>query len=240
MRAPAAPSYGRFMTTQTLSRPPGPPPAVPVGHAPLLSWRSVTEDLTYVTAGFFLSLFSFTLLLTLFVIGVSTLVLWVGVPILGFTLLTATGFARENRELLRRTGWAVEEPTYRGRRMTSLLTDPKAWLELLHGALVALPVRTVIFTVAVSWVAAALGGLTWFLWGHFLPQDDYQGLAWLVHVAGVDIAASRYLLESVLMFASGVVLLVTAPLVIRSCATVDASLARALLGDVGSGPGARR
>ncbi|MCK0112963.1 sensor domain-containing protein [Ornithinimicrobium sp. F0845] len=230
------------MTTQTLSRTPGPPAvAPPLRRVPLLSWRSAANDLAYLTAGFFLTLFSFILLTTLFVIGLSTLVLWIGAPILGFMLLTATGFARENRELLRRWGRPVAEPVYRGRRPLSMLADPKAWLETLHGTLVAFPLRITTFSVAITWLAGALGGLTWFLWGHFIPQSEYDGLTWLlVHVAGIDLSSSRYLVESVLMFAAGLLLLVTAPLVTRLCATIDAGVARALLGGFGSAPEVQR
>jgi len=195
----------------------------------------VADDLTYLTAGFFLTLFSFILLITLFVLGLGTLVLWIGAPILGLMLLTATGFARENRELLRRWGHPVAEPAYRGRRPLSMLADPRAWLEALHGTLVAFPLRTTTFVVAVTWLAGALGGLTWFQWGHFIPQSEYNGLAWLlVHVAGIDLSGSRYLIESVLMFATGALFLVTAPVVTRLCATVDATVARALLGGFGT------
>lgn len=196
-------------------------------------------DLAYLTSGFFLTLFSFVLLLTLLTVGVSTLVLWVGAPILGFMLLTATGFARENRELLRRWGDPVTEPRYRGRRPLSMLADPTAWLETLHGTLVAFSLRTTTFVVTVSWLASALGGLTWFLWGHFLPQDDYNGLSWLLVQAGIDLPASEYLVESVLMFAGGGLLLLLAPAVTRVCATVDAGVARALLGGFGSAPEGR-
>src|SRR5699024_5490969 len=102
------------MTTQTLARVPRTTTgaAAPAGGwtGPPLSWRSIGPDLAYLTAGFFVTLVSFILLVTLFTLGVSTLVLWVGAPVLGLMLLTATGFARENRELLRRWGAPVSEP----------------------------------------------------------------------------------------------------------------------------------
>lgn len=203
-------------------------------RVPRLSWRSVGPDLAYLTSGFFLTLFSFVLLVTLFVLGVSTAVLWIGLPILGFTLLIASWFARENRELLRRWGDPVAEPAHRrtpGRWMLSMVTDAQAWRELLHGTLVALPLRITTFVVPVSWLAAGLGGITWFIWGIFLPRDDYDGVAWLlVHGAGLDLGDNRYLVEAGAMFVSGVVLLLLTPLVTRACARADASVARVLVG----------
>lgn len=200
-----------------------------------MTWRSVGTDLAYLTAGFFLSVVSFVLLLTLFTLGAATAVVWVGLPITGFMLLTATGFARENRELLRRWGAPVEEPTYRRRRVLTMLRDPKAWLETVHGMLVAFPLRLTTFVVSVTWLAGALGGLTWFLWGHFLPQDDDNGLAWLLGtVLDVDITGSWYLWESLTMGLAGLVLLLTAPLVTRLCVRADVTVARALLGPLGS------
>lgn len=228
------------MTTQTFlhdRRPTGVP--TPDEHhldrrVARLSWRSVGSDLAYLTSGFFLTLFSFVLLLTLFTIGVSTAVLWIGLPVLGFALLTATWFARENRELLRRWGDPVPEPGYRrpsGRWMVSMLADAQAWRELLHGMLIALPLRITTFVVPVSWLAAGLGGVTWFVWGVFLPRDDYNGVAWLlVHGAGLDLGSNRYLAEAITMFVTGLILLLTAPLVARLCARADATVARVLIG----------
>lgn len=232
------------MTQQTLMvdrRPEGAPTADdPLGRRPRrLSWRSVGPDLVYLTSGFFLTLFSFGLLLPLFVLGLSTAVLWVGLPILGFTLLTATWFARENRELLRRWGNPVGEPAHRWssrRRVLGMLLDPRAWRELLHGILVALPLRITTFVVPIAWLAGGLGGVTWFVWGLFLPRDEHNGVAWLlVHGAGLDLGSNRYLAEALSMFVAGLILLVTAPLVTRLCARTDASVARVLLGGHTSG-----
>lgn len=233
-------SYVRGMTTphDTLEQRPIGLHAADAGRnnrqVPGISWRSVGPDLAYLASGFVLTLFSFVLLLPLFVLGLSTAVLWVGLPILGFMLLVATWFARENRELLRRWGDPVLEPEYRWtarRRVLSMLLDAQAWRELLHGTLVTFPLRIVTFVVPVAWLGAALGGLTWFVWGIFLPREDYNGLTWLlVEGAGLDLGPNRYLAEAVTMFLSGLVLLVTAPLVARLCAGVDAAVGRVLIG----------
>lgn len=227
------------MTTQTVPHH-GPAVTRPASgelgtdRTPRLSWRSLGPDLGYLTSGFLLTLFSFALLLPLTVVGLTTAVLWIGMPILGFTLLVATWFARENREAMRRWGLPVSEPTYRTasrRRVLSMLLDPQAWRELLHATLISFPLRLVTFVVPVTWVAGALGGLTWWIWGVFLPRDEYNGLAWLlVNVAGLDLGSNRYLAEAVSMFVAGLVLLVTAPLVARVCARLDVGVTRVLVG----------
>lgn len=196
--------------------------------------RAVGSDLTYLVAGFALSVASFVLLVTLFALGVGTLIIWVGAPILAIMLVTATGFARENRELLRRWGSPVAEPDYRGRsgrRVLSMLADPQAWVEALHGTFVAFPLRIITFVLSVTWVTTAVGGLTWFAWGHFIPQGEFNGLAWLlVTLTGMEEPTSWYLLEASTSFVVGLVLLVLAPLVTRACVLVDSTIARALIG----------
>lgn len=231
------------MTTQTLVPDRAPGGATAVGPAALggqhpgrrrLTLGELGADLAYLNTGFFLSLLSFLLLVPLFTLGLSTAVLWIGLPILGFTLLTATGFARENRELLRRRGTAVADPVHRRsarRPVLGMLLDPHAWLALLHGTLIALPLRIVTFVVPVTWLAGGLGGVTWFVWGVFLPDDGHSGAGWLLsRLLDVDLSAHAYLVEASTMFVGGALLLATTPLVTRLCATVDDGVARATLG----------
>lgn len=232
------------MTTQTV---PHHAPAVTrpaseelgTDRTPRLSWRSLGPDLGYLTSGFLLTLFGFALLLPLAVVGISTVVLWIGMPILGFTLLVATWFARENREAMRRWGLSIREPAYRASsrgRVLATLLDGQAWRELLHATLISFPLRLVTFIVPLAWVTGALGGLTWWIWGVFLPRDEYNGLAWLlVNVAGLDLGSNSYLAEAGTMFVSGLILLVTAPLVARGCARLDAGVARVLVGGHATG-----
>src|SRR5690606_33753133 len=146
--------------------------------------------------------------------------------------------ARENRELARRWGADVPEPAYRQpradgvRRLITTAADPQAWKEALHGILVAFPLRLVTFVLSVTWVTAGLGGITYFVWGVFLPDSDGGGLGWLLtRAADLELDASWYVIESVTNFVAGVLLLLLAPLVVRLCCVVDTAVVRVFLTD---------
>lgn len=224
------------MSTQTLVHPVDRATTPSRRTVPHLSWRSMGHDFAYLLPGFFLTVIGFVVLVTLSVLGISTLVIWIGAPILGFMLLTASGIARENRELVRRWGEDVAEPNYRrprqgvAARLISVIADPQTWKDALHGTFVAFPLRITTLVLSLSWVASALGGLTWWVWGRFLPEDGY-GPTWLVEtVTGTEFGASEYLTDSLLYLGAGVILMLLAPVVVRLCCRIDAIVARALLG----------
>lgn len=197
------------------------------------TWRQMGADLAYILPGFIVSLASFAVLITLFSLGVSTLVVWVGLPILVATLVVSRWFAGLNRAALRR--WAGDIPPvhYRAQHKNSVggmfknLGDPQLWKDFIHGVLVAFPLRTASFSIAISVLAASLGGLTQWFWLRFLPQDN-QPLAQLI---GLDrwLGVSPDTAESWFGLAYGAVLLVLLPFIIHGLAVADAAAARALL-----------
>ncbi len=191
------------------------------------------RDLAYLLPGFFISLASFVVLVALFSLAVSTLVVWIGLPLLVACLACAKGFARLDRAALRRWAgtilpvhyWPGQKYTVGG--MFRSLGDPQLWKDLLHGAVVAFVVRTATFSIAISVMAAALGGITQWLWGRLLPSDN-QGLASLLHLdatLGVDAATA----EAWLGLAYGVGLLFLTPPLLHALAVTDAAIVRALL-----------
>ncbi|MFX4272727.1 sensor domain-containing protein [Propionibacteriaceae bacterium Y1685] len=206
-------------------------PDVDRARSPL---HSVPQDLSYLTGGFVLSVISFILLITLFSVGLSLAAVVIGLPVLALSLLMASSFARENRRLLAAwQGSPVPAPPYgrpTTRRMWGTLGDPQLWKELLHGTVISLPVRITTFSIAVSWLVGGLGGLTYVLWGLFLPDDG--GLAELISgPLGVHLPWSAHLANSMLNFVAGAIMVLTAPFVIRTMAGIDASLARVFLTD---------
>ncbi|MCW2813864.1 MAG: hypothetical protein JWN84_1319 [Nocardioides sp.] len=81
---------------------------------------------------------------------------------------------------------------------------------------------TVAFTVLAAWWATAVGGVTYWIWQRWLPDQDRT----LVEVLGLG-AGRRD--ESLLQLGIGVVALAALPLVARGCAVVHAATADVLL-----------
>ncbi|WP_218711976.1 sensor domain-containing protein [Arthrobacter sp. BF1] len=197
------------------------------------TWRQIGSDLAYILPGFFVSLASFTALVALFTLGLSTLIIWVGLPVLVACLATARWFADINRAALRR--WAGEIPPvhYRNQHKYSVsgmfknLADPQLWKDFIHGFLVTFPLRTATFCVAITVLAAALGGLTQWFWMGFLPEGNTP----LAQLIGLDIylGVSPETAESWLGLAYGAVLLLLLPFITHLLAVADAALTRTLL-----------
>lgn len=214
-------------------------------------FRRLGRDLAYVLPGFPLAIVSFCLLVTLWAVGVSTIVIWLGLLLLPVTLVIASGFAHVSRTRAVAWGAEIPPPRYRpgGSGITgplTLLTDPRRWLDFVFEAVVTLPMRTVTFTIALAWLSGAVGGLTAWLWNAFLP-DDSGGWATLIEMAEPDFLPSEafghYLVDSAINFVLGLIFAATIPLVIRGLAMIDASVTTMMLADVrpdgtttGSGP----
>ncbi|AIY02325.1 histidine kinase [Arthrobacter sp. PAMC 25486] len=197
------------------------------------TWHQIGADLAYILPGFFVSLASFTALVTLFSLGVSTLVIWVGLPVLVACLATARWFASVNRAALRR--WAGEIPPVHYREphkntvggMFKNLADPQLWKDFTHGFLVAFPLRTFTFCFSISWLAAIVGGLTKWFWRIYLPEDGTE----LASILGIDsrLNMSAGDAETLLEVVIAVVFLLALPFVTHLLATADAATTRALL-----------
>jgi signal transduction histidine kinase len=122
------------------------------------------------------------------------------------------------------------------------MTDPRAWLDFVFESLIAFPLRTFTFVVGVSWWAGALGGLTYVLWGGFLPEGDVvlsQVLASALSGGALTLAPGLvFLLEAAFRFVMGLILLLTLPWVMHGLARLDAVVTSAALGSAMSPTGA--
>ncbi|WP_051297925.1 sensor histidine kinase [Brevibacterium album] len=223
---------------RNLSRP-GPVGTLRPGRHPIWSLRELGRDCAYVLAGFPLSLFAFALLIPLFAMSVGTAVIWVGVLLLPVTLMLASGFAALSRVRLRAWGLPLA-PAQHPVRPSSVMGlvrrigEPRRWLDLVFETLVAFPLRTVTFAVGVAWLTGALAGVTFPLWGIFVPRSDGT-LPGLILDALTDGAAPAsltrsYLLDAAFNFSAGVILLATLAPVMRGLACADAAITRAALG----------
>jgi signal transduction histidine kinase len=194
--------------------------------------RQLAIDTGYTLLGFPLAIATFVVVVTGLSIGLGTLVIVVGLPILAATLFLARLFADIERlripAVLRlpRT-----RPIYRAsepgdgvwRRIFTPLAQTQFWLDLVHG-IVHFPIAVATFCVVVSWWAAAIGGTLTIAWDWSIPRGpDNHSLAQLIGLG--DSTFARIGLQT----AIGLVCLVTLPVVVRGCALVSAGFSRALL-----------
>ena len=148
--------------------------------------------------------------------------------------MVARGFARVERIRLRGHARAaggdagVPVRPARGRLLAqgaaAPLRDPQSWLDVVW-CLVGLVTGTVAFALALAWWAAAAGGLTYWFWQRWIPDDPTTNTT-LAELLGFG--EGRHA-EIVLNLVIGAVALLTLPLVVRFAAALHGSLAHVLL-----------
>lgn len=189
-------------------------------------------DTVYILVGFPLATITFCLTVTGLSAGAGLLVVWLGVPVLALTLLIARGMGDVERLRIRAVlGRDLPRPRYPRsppgagvlRKTVTLLAGGQPWLDVLH-ALLNFPVALVAFCVTVVWWCVTISGLTYPLYGWILSNipDNHQ----LPELLGFG---RGYLVDSVFYLVVGGVFALTLYPVVRSCALIKASLARALL-----------
>jgi hypothetical protein len=197
--------------------------------------QRIRGDSSYVLTGFPLALISFVLVVVGFSLGLGTLIIYIGFPI----LLGTMHIARTCADLERlRAGGALgaqlRRPAYRRapanagwfKRIFTPLTDPQSWLDLVYPIL-AFPVSVVTWSVAVTWWSGVLGGLTYFGWFRFLPDsEDSRDLPELLGFS--DSNNTRVAFYTLV----GFFFLFTLVPIMRGCALSQAHLARVLLSGV--------
>ncbi len=183
------------------------------------------RDLSYLLTGFPIALAAFVISVTLVPLSLGLLVVWVGIPVGIATLHVARGFAELERRRLREMTGTSAEGAYgtppagasRLRRLLFVFTDRQRWKDLLHSILL-FPVATVTWSIALTWTAAVLSGLTSWIWDRYVPKGDEpqpEILDWLGSTRG--------------HLTLGVFALLTLPWVVRGLTVMQAGLGRVLL-----------
>ncbi|WP_203822823.1 sensor histidine kinase [Paractinoplanes ferrugineus] len=193
--------------------------------------RQLGIDTQYVLLGFPLGIIAIVLSMTLFWLGVGTMIIWIGLPILFGTMYVARGLATVERARLGPVfGRQFPHPYYKSKpgagpiaRLFTPLTDGQSWFDLLHAMFRFIP-STISFALVVAWWSGALGGLSWGLWGWSLPNgpDDQDLPELLGFDGGYGTKVSLYL-------AAGVFFLGTLYWVVRGAALLEAYFAKGLL-----------
>jgi len=203
----------------------------------LALWRSVPGSLAYLIGGFALSMVAVSLLSSVFFSGVGMVILVVGVPMIVGSLLAARGFGVADRTLLRLTGLPeVAEPTWpaiapEASTLTKLMAPMKSghyWAYLLHQMIIAPILATITFSIAITWAATTLGGLTFWMWAWALPNKEDMVGGWISR--GLGVTANGTLVEAVIYLIMGVVSGVTLPWVLRGLSRAHHGAASAMLG----------
>jgi signal transduction histidine kinase len=220
------------MARETNSQEAGSPPASYVGL-----WRAVPGSLAYLVGGFVLSMVALSVLSAVFFSGVGMVILVIGLPLIVASLLAARGFGVADRTLLKLTGlpevtepaWPVTEPeASTASKLLAPMRSAHYWSYLLHQMLIAPILATVTFSVAISWAATALGGLTFWMWAWLLPGKERVVGGWISR--GLGVTANGTLVEAVIYLILGVVSGVTLPWVLRGLSQVHHGVASAMLG----------
>ncbi|MFC4019631.1 sensor histidine kinase [Micromonospora sp. GCM10011542] len=194
--------------------------------------RQLFLDSGYVLLGLPLAVASFVVLVVGSAVGVGLVVTVIGLPILSGTLYAARGLADIERlrlpAVLRqpriRPHYKAAEPGANAwRRIFVPMRDAQSWLDLAHGVL-RLIVAVATFVVTLVWWAGTIAGSLYWAYDFALPRgEDDTDLAQLLGLG--DSTTARIGLNT----AIGVFFLITLPIVVRGCALLQASFARAML-----------
>jgi signal transduction histidine kinase len=189
--------------------------------------RRAGRNLAAIIGMFPVAVAAFVVCTTLFSLGVSLAIFFIGLFVLVACLAVAGWSAAMTRALLGYAGVSLKPTRYpplsRGLRgKLRRLGHAQSWRDLLF-VLVNFILATFSFSVAVSWVAAGPGGITYWFWSRFLP-DGNQGLPYLLGFPGrfADVVLNEIL---------GVIMLLTTPLVLHGLVRLHGAVARGLLVD---------
>lgn len=231
------------MTTMPLSEALETPPSAADPSPPSERWSAgrwaarIGRFLAYSFLALVLGAIGFSLIIGLLSAGVSTVIVWVGLPILALGVLVARGFAMTERALQSAilgnelpTPAPTRAPAGAGRirRMLSPLTDPQSWLDSLW-VLVNFILSLVTFPLALAWTVGAFatvgGPVATVILERALPPSENSGLGTLLGVP------EPYTLpvELLMQFLVGLLFLVTLGPVVRGLTALHQGVARGLL-----------
>lgn len=128
--------------------------------------RSLGPDIAYLMVQFPLHLVAFVLVVTVAALGLGTMVVWIGIPILCFALLIARGFAQLQRSVngmgigvaAPSAPYAVERSSSWWRELTRPIRDAQSWFDLLW-IVVGFPLSALTWVVAIVWIVTPMSGL---------------------------------------------------------------------------------
>lgn len=194
----------------------------------------VFKDLAYLLGSFPLLLVGFLLTITLLSVGLTTTIIWIGLPIMVAGAFVARGWAAMERRFSSSiTGRSLPPSPYRPaspdasavKRLLHPLADPQTWGDVLW-LFLGLIVSAITFSIALTWLAGTIGmvaapPLTLVLEDRL--GDKHTGVLELFHWP----FATE--LEALMQFIVGLGFALTLPLVTRGLAHWQSSMSDAML-----------
>jgi signal transduction histidine kinase len=210
----------------------------PTGYLAL--WRNVPRELGFHILTLPLSVAGFAITVSLVSAGAGTIVtFFIGVFLFIAALYVSRGFG--TLELVRlewagrppivRPTWDQATPGFWG-WLRSIFGNGHYWLYLLHTMIVNFIISTITWSIIITWVSTALGGVTYWFWNIFLPDNDHEWRLsnWLLDVLNVHKPSLGYDVLDVIFYSiMGVVFLATLPFITRGLIVLHDLIARGTL-----------
>ena len=206
-------------------------------------WTGVPKELLYLLIAFPIGVTFFGVTIGLFSAAAGTIAtFFLGVIFLVAVLYVARGAGMLELALL---GWvgrpAIRRPDWNDRTaktgffgwLKALFANAHYWLYLLWTMVVNFIVTTFSFTIAITWFATALGGVTGWFWMWAVPNGDRDFFvsSWFFHrVLGWNAGFDPAVADTALWFVVGLVFTATLPFVTRGLTWMHWGVARGLLG----------
>lgn len=187
----------------------------------------ILGSLAYLLLNLPVGIASFVFVVTMVSVGVSTAIIWIGVPVLALALLMWRGAARLERRrvhaMLRTYIATPYRPLPEKRQWRARLTDGATWKDLTYFVLLG-PIGVAEFTLMVTLWSASLWLLFLPVWFGFFPND------WYPEVWGYVLGHVDSTWEALPWAAIGAVLLAVTIVMTRVLGQLHARFARAMLG----------
>jgi len=210
------------------------------GSGYLALWRAVPREFAFHIVSLPIALLAFGITIGFFSLAAGTIATVVFGVLFGVAALyAARSFGAVE---LKRLEWAgrrpVERPLWQQKVpgfwgwLRAVFGNGHYWLYLLHGMVVNIIVATVTWSIYISWLATALGGLSYGLWAPTIPRGDraWNLSVWILDLLGQATAGiDSFGLDVTIYALVGVVFLVTLPLVSRVLVIVHDLIARGML-----------
>jgi signal transduction histidine kinase len=206
----------------------------------LALWRAVPRELGFHIISLPVALVTFGITVTFFSIATGAIATVVFGVLFGVGALYAaryfgafelTRLEWAGRRPVRRPVWLQKVPGFWG-WLRAVFGNGHYWLYLLHSMVVNIIVATVTWSIYITWLATALGGLTYGLWAPTIPRGDrgWNLSIWVLDLLGQATGGIDSLALDIAIYAIvGVVFAATLPFVSRGLIIVHELIARGML-----------